>query len=228
MSATYVEARKQRGGELLAARFTDRPFVEPPKTNRRLKRRAPLTPEQLALVASAERWLYQEIFRLPKWLVLLHGRDAIEQEARLAVCKAAHDFDPVKHPGVPFGAFARRGVYLHLLGIKYRSAERLSVWGTMPVATRHGEEDMPIDSTDHRRNSSEPTLTIWCDPDNVAQRKRLDMRSRVILFLRYVECWTLDEIGCAIGISWERVRQIEIAALARMKRMRERTGRDYT
>lgn len=227
MSAAYVQARKRRGDELLVARFTDRPFVESPKINRRLKHRAPLSPEQRDQVALAEQWLYQEIVHLPKWLVLRHGRDAIEQEARLAVCKAAHDFDPVKHSGVPFGAFARRGVRLHLLGLRYRTADRLRVWSTMPVSAIESGELVPHDQADYRRNSPDPSLSIWCDQDNVAQRKCLDMRSRLVLFLRYVECWTLDEIGSALGISWERVRQIEIKALARLKTHRERTRLNY-
>lgn len=228
LSAHVSEFRRRRGDAKLALRLTESPPPDaPPKPNLRLKRRAPLTPEQLTLVASTDRWLYQEIVRVPKWVLSIHGRDAVEQEARLSVCKAAHDFDPVKHPGVPFGAFARRGVRLHLLGLRYRTADRLRVWSTMPVSAIESGELVPHDQADYRRNSPDPNLSIWCDQDNVAQRKCLDMRSRLVLFLRYVECWTLDEIGSALGISWERVRQIEIKALARLKTHRERTRLNY-
>ena len=53
----------------------------------------------------------------------------------------------------------------------------------------------------------------------------LDERERTVLVLRYglygSEPTTLDEIGRRLGVSRERVRQLETGALKRLARLRE-------
>lgn len=156
------------------------------------RRRGPLTPQQQALVETAEPWLRQEATRAPACFARLHGAEGVAQEARLAACKAAADFDPVRFPGVPFGAFARERVRRHLRGLVCRAAPRLCVWGAFPVGA---------EVADHRGTAVSPALRAWCSEEYRRQRRGLHWRERVVLYLRYVESWTLAECGAYFGLS---------------------------
>ena len=47
-------------------------------------------------------------------------------------------------------------------------------------------------------------------------------RDRVILYLRFVESWTLRELAVVLGITPERVRQMELRARKRLEQNRAR------
>ena len=182
-------------------------------------RRAPLTAARQDLALSAEAWLWQELRGVPFALVRVFGRDTFEQEARVAAAKAAADFDPAAFPGVPFGAFARRGVRLHLRGVVARLAMKFPVWREMPADPAGGSFPDPAD---HRPAGGDPALRAWCSDDYRDQRRCLDWRTRVLLYLRTVEGWTLDEVAAPLGVSRERVRQLETKAAQKLARYRNR------
>lgn len=180
-----------------------------------------MTPEQQRLVAECLPWLRAESARLASdVLVTREGRDSLYQEALLAVCKAACDFDPGKYPDVPFGAFARLGVRKHMMGFRIRLGIKSRVWGTMPAGD--DDEQSFMEPADYRAPTVHPALSAWCDEDAARQRRVLHMRSRLVLYLRYVESWTLEEVGDAFDVSRERVRQIEERAISKLARNRRR------
>lgn len=157
---------------------------------------------------------------MPAAMLRTLGREQFEQEAWLAVCKAAHDFDPVKYLGVPFGAFARLGVRKHLTGTVCRTATKYGVWRTMPELD--GDTGEQLEAADYRRESADPALAAWCSADYARQRRCLDWRSRIVLYLRAVEGWTLEEAGEALAVTRERIRQVEEKAVRKLARFRLR------
>lgn len=170
------------------------------------------------MVLDFDRWLPGEVNRVPEWARRAVGRDAVEQEARLAVTKAACDWNPELYPGVPFGAFARIGVRLHLRGLWDRLAAKGCVWAAMPVFEDGGGPD----PEDYRDPHGERLLHLWFDPDYAEQRRCLDMRRRLLLYLRTVEGLTLEETGECLGTSRERVRQLEWSAGRKLAEFRNR------
>lgn len=48
-------------------------------------------------------------------------------------------------------------------------------------------------------------------------KARLGERARTVLVLRYMHDMTLDQVGQTLGITRERVRQIEIRAMAAIR-----------
>ncbi len=51
------------------------------------------------------------------------------------------------------------------------------------------------------------------DPVSLSQRQRFGMRAKQVLIMRYLHDMTLEQVGHALGITRERVRQIESKAL---------------
>jgi RNA polymerase sigma factor (sigma-70 family) len=161
---------------------------------------------------------------VPEWLRVRLGRDVVEQDIRFAVVKAAHDFDPVKYPGVPFAAFAFNGVRLHMRSFA-RQLGRPETWWTMP-ASREDGASMEGEIPDHRDPVPDRLLRAWCDEDYARQRRCLDWRARLVLYLRTVEGMTLDETGECMGVTRERVRQLEDRATWQLARFRVRRARE--
>lgn len=170
-----------------------------------------------------DRWLPGLVAECPAWLVARLGRDEVASAIRLAVVKAAADYDPVAHPGVPFPAFAFNGVRLAMRGFA-RELGKPAVWWPMP----HGDDgDELFDRLipDYRDPAPERLLRAWCDEGYAAQRQCLDMRSRVLLYLRTVEGWTLEEVGDVLGVTRQRVRQLEERACRKLAAFRVRQAR---
>lgn len=175
--------------------------------------RVPLSVAQQELVLSCEVWLVSECCRCTNSRLRYRlGMDVVIQEGWLAVCKAAADYDTNKHPGVPFGAFARRGVRIHLRGVAEWFSRSTSVWNSMP------DEDL-VDRMSDNRSFSVSLLSLWHDDEYSHARRVLDMRSRVILYLLIVESWTMREIAEILGISYQRVRHLRERAENRLTRV---------
>lgn len=159
-----------------------------------------------------------------------HGKEFFQQEAYLALCVAAAAYRPDKYPGVTFGAFARLGLRMHLRGLLQRLGERHPLWWQFP--DRDSPHDDGPDSSyrrlsrfaeevpDIRTADVDPLLSAWHDEDAKAQRKYLDVRSRVILYLAYVECWSHTEISRTLRLSKERVGQLIERAADRLAAVR--------
>lgn len=182
--------------------------------------RTPLAPDRQALALTETEQVAQFARYAPQWLTRLAGRDTIEQELWMAVLTAAADFDPVKNPGVPFGAFARQACKWCLLNLRRDWGQRQSVWQGMP--TNDECQAMGDELPDHRPLADSPAFHAWFDEDYKRQRRFLDWRSRIVLYLRYVEGWTLEEVGDALGVSRERVRQVEGKAGRKLAAARSR------
>ena len=177
-----------------------------------------------ALVLGCRRWLGAAVAKaVPPALYVRLGKDHWEQEAWRAVVVAAARWDPTR--GAPFGAFAWLGVAQFLRGRVMREAARYGVWRELPagadILVGSDEGGVPLEPADHRAASAvHPTLAAWCDEDAARQRRRLDPRSRLVLYLRLVEGWSNPEIGSYFGISRERVRQVIGKAVFRLARAR--------
>lgn len=194
-----------------------------PRLHGNERRRAPLTADQQQLVLDFDRRLPGLVRECPEWLVARLGRDEVESCIRLAVVKAAHDFDPVANPNVPFAAFAFNGVRMAMRSFG-RELGKPAVWWTMPVSADDGAS-MEGEIPDHRDPVADRLLKAWCDEDYTRQRKCLDWRSRVLLYLRTVAAMTLEEVGECMGITRARVQQLEEKAARKLAAYRVRRAR---
>jgi len=176
-----------------------------------------LTVAQRELAETAFRVVPGVVTRVvPPALVRAFGRDHWEQEGRLACCIAAAEVDPVRHPGVPFPAFAANGVRLWLWGQVQQTARTAGVWRSWPANPETGEPHPG--PADRRRPAADPALRLWCSAADRDRRRRLDWRTRVVLYLMCVEGWTQAEVGRAIGVKRARVGQLVERAVERLNR----------
>jgi len=182
-----------------------------------------LTPEQQKLVVDfvARGWVQKEIRRrVPQWLLQQAGWDECESWAMFAVCRAAFRFDPIKYPNVPFDAFAVKGVRIWLKKIRCKYATAPKLWG-------HAFDEELERLVDHRSEDRPSPLMMWCEKENADQRRCLDWRRRIMLYLRTVEGWSQQEVGDLFGACRQRVHQIESTAMGSMARYRLRKSLDF-
>jgi DNA-directed RNA polymerase specialized sigma24 family protein len=191
----------------------------PPKPDRRLDRR-PLTPEQRELVAACygapwvAPWTRRCVFA---WLVREVGWDDVLSEAWVLIVKAARRWVPGR--GTEFESFAKGAIrrFLHKRLTDGRRNRR--AWAEMPVAPDTGaglDQSAPCG----RGVERDDLLAGWCH--DAPLRGALSWRERVVLYLRAVEGWTLEEVGAALGIARQRVDQIVTAAREKLLRARGR------
>lgn len=162
------------------------------------------------------------------------------QDAMVGVCRAAAKFDPARD--VKFSVYAR---YWGFAEMSQRSAERGS-GGTMGqghnVLKRRGlGVSVQLSSLDTPAHDGGET---WLDviasggisPEEGAERAemigrlrkafvKLTPRARTVLRERFRAGRTLAEVGADLGISRERVRQIEAAALKTLREKLEKRAR---
>lgn len=163
----------------------------------------PLTADRRRLLDAVDQRVL--VVRLAaRHLVRAIGTDGVLQEAWLACSLAASVYDPVAYPGVPFPAFACRCVKRRMTFLNAHFGRRGGVWA----------EDAGVEPADHRGGGVWPALAAWCECRG--QRRRLDWRSRVVLYLRCVEGWSLGEIAAVFGVNRQRVSQIIGTATKKM------------
>lgn len=106
------------------------------------------------------------------------------------------------------------------MGLRERAGIKFRVWYAMP----EGEDgERFLEPADHRAGGVHPMLRAWCSEEYRSQRRALHWRYRVLLYMRYVEAWTLDEVSDVFGISRERVRQLTDRAIEKLAAQRNRT-----
>lgn len=141
--------------------------------------------------------------------------DEARQLAALGLCRAARNYSEAPGKGA-FVAYATQCMLTELVGELARR-QRQSRTPPRPLV-RFGTDDSPPDATD-------PHL----GPDAIVERAEratwfraalagLPERDRRILLAR-AEGTTLAAVAADLGFSRARVRQIEVAALARLRRL---------
>lgn len=183
----------------------------------------PLTREQQLLVQSLpdlSAWVRR---CLPAALVRAVGLEECVAEAMLLAVRAAALHDPDR--GTSFKTYVMSGIRAYLRSyIRTRFGRNVPVWCEMPVDP-HGEAFRANDLPDTRRfvsSGRNPLLAVWCAPENRTLRRVIGWRSRLVLYLRFVELWPRAEVAETLGVSAERVRQLEDRARARLAEERAR------
>lgn len=165
-------------------------------------------------------------------------REDLEQQAVLGLIKSVESFDPDR--GVRFSTFARWWVRCFLDAYIIRNARlvRPSLRSKGRGNRVAGITVVPLDKLVGREGDRSTLADIIPDdrplPDEVAARAidgevsvgdigvalaSLDGRSRVVIEARFFEGAKLHVIGERLGVTKERVRQIEAAALKRLRRL---------
>lgn len=186
----------------------------------------PLTKEQKELAEEEIRhkWIYTAIKRCaPKWLVHAIGYEELNQIGMLAVCQASKTWKPFE--GTEFMDYAWNAVKWEIAKRRIVYNRNVSVWREMEFVTSDtgSKESYAELEPDHRRDCHDhPTLHLWCSPDYSEQRRCLDWRSRILLYLLTVEGWTKAEVSEVLGVSRMRVMQIEDEAVRKLASFRIR------
>lgn len=208
MPTTTRKGMARRGGS---------PGYAPVAADRRTKA-ARLTAAQRRLVEGevaagwVEPWARACV---PPALLRHHSMEEAVAEAWLLVVRAASIWRPGL--GATFRSFAMSGVKKYLPVTLGRKVANRGVWAEMP---QFEEGDLAGAAADRRRppGPPDPLLRDWCSDEYRALRRGLGWRARLVIYLRYVECWTLQEVGDVLGVHRERVRQIEATGAADMGR----------
>lgn len=180
---------------------------------------AKLTPEQQARVVcpKTQKMIREEVY-LNCRATLSFDRDNeadILQIANLAVCQSAISYEP-RQVGVEFACYARMNVRWTFW--RFNEEFRKHITRTRYFAKYDDGNSEEYHVEDYRSVECDPVLKAWCSPDYCAMRRCLDWRARVLLALRCVEGYTLDEIALVMSITRERVRQLERNARDTMHR----------
>ena len=169
-------------------------------------------------------------------------REDLEQEAVLGLIKSAESFDPDR--GIRFSTFARWWVRSFLDDYIVRNARlvrpSLSRAGGNRIADAvimsldepvigDGKNSTLADIIPDDRPLPDEAASQAIDGEVIAGRVghalvRLDARSRAVVEGRFLEGARLRVISERLGISIERVRQIEVAALKRLRRLMRVSG----
>ncbi len=148
-----------------------------------------------------------------------HSDEDIDQSAWLYATGAARRFEPER--GIKFSTYA---VHYFRAGLQKLTRFRKKLVPIHKAISLHAvdDEDRGIDPANHRRDCADPGLHLWCSDDYSEQRRCLPIRERIILYLRTVEGWVLEDVGDAMGMTRERVRQIETRAVNKLAEFRVR------
>lgn len=194
-----------------------------------------------ALVAKYLPLAYHQLGRrtVPQDAKAVEG-DMLESAALWALYSSARLWDenyrhPVSGEPVKFITYATRAIRSHLgravsdelragiVGRPVRNKGKLLGVNMHVRITPSGGDEMPCDPADRRvREAPEACIANERTERVHATLKRLHGQQRKILQLRFFEGKTLEEVGEVMGLTRERIRQIELQAI---KRMRKEIGR---
>lgn len=139
--------------------------------------------------------------------------DDLAQEGFLALLWCSHTFDPGL--GVSFGAYARRRVHGAMQdAVRRRMTE--DGW------SRSGAREMPtwrtLDAGEAQEVASPPDQHDFdLETVRMVLVRILGQRDAEVVELRVLAGWTLQEVGLKIGVTRERVRQIEARAMVKLR-----------
>lgn len=135
-----------------------------------------------------------------------HDRDEAAAEGLLVLWRAALGFDPAR--GVKFSTYAVVSLRRGLLNWRERQ-QGLKVGGAFVgplVVHPSGAGDPPA------RAEVDPVLSD-AEFERLVAAGRLEPREELVLRRRFRDGRTLDAVGAELGVSKERARQIELAAV---------------
>jgi DNA-directed RNA polymerase specialized sigma24 family protein len=145
------------------------------------------------------------------------AREDYAQEAWLAVCRAAARWR--RRWGVPWEGYAAFCARRAVRRAASREALRARLAG--PPGGRAAGESL-LSARDFRRHApGDPLLALWFDPDYRAQRRRLRVRVRVVLYLIAVEGWTVAAVADLWGVTRravDKLREEAVRGLAAARR----------
>jgi len=188
----------------------------------------PLSPEQQALVEAAyhEGWVPRWTRKIVSYAFLqsfgIKREDAVG-EAWVIVVKAAASWEDGL--GSTFRSYAMTGMKRFLMTRLKNSVSGKNVWIEMPTQRDVKYAKPMSDVLPDHRSTSDPLslLATWCSPEYASQRKFLDWRTRIVLYLHSVERLSFKEIGPLLGVSWERARKLEEVAREKMEWSRSKS-----
>jgi RNA polymerase sigma factor (sigma-70 family) len=139
--------------------------------------------------------------------------DELRGEALYALSYASGIFDAAR--GVPFNAYARKVITRRLISV-------INTWRRSDLRVRRHCREL-CGSTKGRRGF--PRARTGDTANHAAMREAVGVLRRHlprrwfdVLYLHYVEEYSVKEVGAALGISPERVRQLVAKAMIRARR----------
>lgn len=160
--------------------------------------------------------------------MLMLGEDETRSVALEAVVRASANYQPADH-GCDAGGFTYlvNGVYMALHKANRSAILRESRVREVQAATDYeygGECDTLGETAGYEPDPAEVSeMQLWREGlDQLA--KCLPQRERQVICCRYKHGWTLQEVASRLGVSRERVRQMETAALGKLRRAFARAG----
>lgn len=151
---------------------------------------------------------------------LVHDLDVSLAEARFILLRCVRRFNPAM--GCKFSTYYVKSAlqrFMYLREVASRQFVPFSVVGRLRA---HGDKcQRPIEGS-YEPDFDRP-FDLQALRDTLAGDVLTD-RERKVLLGRYWDNRTLDEVGAAVGLSKERVRQIQVRALAKLREALEARG----
>lgn len=189
---------------------------------------------QAARLALVRQWDALAWKQAGKWHRTGDGRGSLDDfhaAAVLGLWEAALKFEPER--GYVFPTYASWYVLKYLKEAAHQEAagglhvpmahgvQRLPIMAFGEISAEFGADGaVPFDQTVPDRARGEDELPpepvgVWRAVSDLLPRRRLWL----VVWYRYRCGMTLDQVGAELGVSKERVRQLEVKAVARLRRM---------